>query len=294
MRKRLLFLALIVVLLLAMLPATAAAAPSRCDPIYHRVQRGETLYRIATRYGVSMWAIARASGITNLNVIYVGQVLVIPCGSTPTPTPPPSCIHIVRRGEWLSTIARRYGVSMWSIARANGISNPNLIYPGQRLVIPGCAPSPPPPPPSPPWPPPPSPPWPPPPPPPVPCSITPVMGFGRVWTRYASVRQKLGCPQAVEFAVDGAEQRFQHGIVIWREDKENVTVLYRNGRWGTLPDPWDDCHCYEPLTPHVGWPSTGRWEVQVSVQDFAGGSMLWTPCGGIYVLYNDGTWKHYD
>ena len=120
------------------------------------------------------------------------------------------------------------------------------------------------------------------------------MGFGRVWTRYASVRQKLGCPQAVEFTVDGAEQRFQHGIVIWREDKENVTVLYRNGRWGTLPDPWDDCQCYGPLTPHVGWPSTGRWEVTVSVQDFAGGSMLWTPCGGIYVLYSDGTWKHYD
>jgi hypothetical protein len=45
--------------------------------------------------------------------------------------------HYVRRGETLASIGRRYGVSYWAIAQANGISNPNLIYAGQRLVIPG-------------------------------------------------------------------------------------------------------------------------------------------------------------
>lgn len=286
MKRRLFFLILIAALLLAMLPVTAAAAPSACDPIYHWVRRGETLSGIAARYGVSMWAIARANGITNLNRIYVGQLLVIPCAA-PSP-PPPTCVHIVRRGEWLSRIARRYGVSLWAIVRANGIRNPNRIYPGQRLVIPGCRPYPPPPPPPPP-------PCPPPcPPPPIECSITPVMGFGRVWANHAEVRNRLRCPLAEEYSVDGAEQHFQRGIVIWREDKEQVYVLYRSGRWETRPDPWDDCRCYQPLIPDLGWPSTGRWEGKVSAQDFEGGTMLWTACGGIYVLYNDGTWQRYD
>ncbi|HNS02222.1 MAG TPA: LysM peptidoglycan-binding domain-containing protein [Anaerolineae bacterium] len=48
-------------------------------------------------------------------------------------------IHVVQRGETLSQIARRYGVSMAALAQANGISNPNFIYSGQRLTIPGAS-----------------------------------------------------------------------------------------------------------------------------------------------------------
>lgn len=44
----------------------------------HVVRRGETLYRIALNYGVSMWAIVRANNIANPNAIYAGQRLVIP------------------------------------------------------------------------------------------------------------------------------------------------------------------------------------------------------------------------
>jgi LysM repeat protein len=45
-------------------------------------------------------------------------------------------IHVVQRGEALSTIAHRYGINMWTLARMNGITNPNRIYVGQRLIIP--------------------------------------------------------------------------------------------------------------------------------------------------------------
>lgn len=48
-------------------------------------------------------------------------------------------IHVVQRGETLSQIAQRYGVSMSALAQANGISNPNFIYSGQRLRIPGAS-----------------------------------------------------------------------------------------------------------------------------------------------------------
>ena len=44
----------------------------------HTVVRGENLYRISLRYGVSMWAIAEVNNITNMNLIYAGQVLCIP------------------------------------------------------------------------------------------------------------------------------------------------------------------------------------------------------------------------
>ena len=48
-----------------------------------------------------------------------------------------SKVHVVKRGENLSRIARRYGTTVKAIAKANGIKNPNRIYTGQRLRIPG-------------------------------------------------------------------------------------------------------------------------------------------------------------
>jgi len=104
--------------------------------IIHIVQRGETMYSIARRYGVSMWTIARANGITNPNHIYVGQRLVIPTRR------PAGAVHIVQPGEILTRIAQRYGVDVWTLAQANNITNLNRIYVGQRLVIPGAAPPP--------------------------------------------------------------------------------------------------------------------------------------------------------
>lgn len=114
-----------------------APAPSPDTPSVHVVQAGENLYRIALRYGVSYQALAAANGIANPNHIYVGQRLTIPGGATPSPQPSPSGqTYTVRRGDTLSAIALRYGVSMWALARANGISNPSFIYVGQVLRIP--------------------------------------------------------------------------------------------------------------------------------------------------------------
>jgi LysM repeat protein len=119
--------------------------PSRPSPpctTIHVVRRGEYLKIIAPRYGVSVSAIVNANGLKNPNLIYPGQRLIIPCGTAPPPapkpTPEPGCtkIHVVKRGEYLKVIARRYGVSVSAIVNANGLKNPNLIYPGQRLKIP--------------------------------------------------------------------------------------------------------------------------------------------------------------
>nr|HID13836.1 LysM peptidoglycan-binding domain-containing protein [Anaerolineae bacterium] len=129
-------IALVIMMLVLLVSVVPTSAAPNEDGIVHIVQRGETLYGIARRYGVSMWTIARANGITNPNRIYVGQRLVIPTGQ------PVGTIHIVQQGENLFRIALHYGVSMWAIARANGIANINYIYVGQHLIIPGAAPLP--------------------------------------------------------------------------------------------------------------------------------------------------------
>lgn len=73
-----------------------------------------------------------------LSIALIIAVLVLLIGIVPTSASPNELdiVHIVQRGETLSAIAVRYGVNMWTIARANNIANPNRIYVGQRLIIP--------------------------------------------------------------------------------------------------------------------------------------------------------------
>jgi LysM repeat protein len=66
-----------------------------------------------------------------LSLLMVGTA-VMPAYAAPDER----AVHIVRRGETLYSIARSYGVNTWTLARANGIANPNRIYAGERLVIP--------------------------------------------------------------------------------------------------------------------------------------------------------------
>ncbi|MBN1205018.1 MAG: LysM peptidoglycan-binding domain-containing protein [Myxococcaceae bacterium] len=115
------------------------------------VQPGDTLFRIAQRFGTSVQAIAQANGISNPNWISVGQRLTIPTSQpqppAPAPVPPPApapapspgsqTTYTVQPGDTLSAIARRFGTSVQAIAQANGITNPDRISIGQRLTIPG-------------------------------------------------------------------------------------------------------------------------------------------------------------
>jgi len=121
-------------------PSTTPATPAAAPPVrpssaatYHVVQWGENLSRIARDYGTTVWGIAQANGISNINFIRAGQVLLIPvAGQEPQPTPK---LYVVQRGDTLSAIAVRFGTTIWTLTQANGLWNPNYIYVGQRLVI---------------------------------------------------------------------------------------------------------------------------------------------------------------
>lgn len=122
----------VVLALALLLSATLVPAASADGTIIHVVQRGETLYSIANRYGVNMYRIAEANGLTNLNAIYPGQRLIIPLGG-----PAPACpvYHRVARGENLTRIAARYGVTVRQIQTWNRLPNLDRIFVGQVLVI---------------------------------------------------------------------------------------------------------------------------------------------------------------
>lgn len=96
----------------------------------YTVQSGDTLSSIAAKFGTNYQALASLNGISNPNLIYVGQVLRVN-GSASTG----SVYYTVRAGDNLSAIASRYGTSYQSIAALNGLANPNLIYAGQTLKI---------------------------------------------------------------------------------------------------------------------------------------------------------------
>lgn len=133
-------LVLMVLSLLLVVGAQPAAASGK--KIIHVVKWGENLFRISLRYGTTVHAIAAANHIRNPNRIYAGQRLVIPTGKHHKKGG--GCYQCgggfwyrVHWGDTLSAIGWRYGVSPWAIAAANHLRNPNCIYAGQRLWIPG-------------------------------------------------------------------------------------------------------------------------------------------------------------
>lgn len=104
----------------------------------YTVVYGDTLSEIAAKYGVDTTTLASLNGITNPNLIYVGQVLKIPSSSNDniSSTNGNFKSYTVVAGDTLSEIAVKYGVSISDLAALNGISNINLIYVGQVLRIP--------------------------------------------------------------------------------------------------------------------------------------------------------------
>jgi membrane-bound lytic murein transglycosylase D len=118
----------------------------------HRVRPGETVSKIARHYGTSVGAITAENRLRNPHRIGVGTVLRIPrSGSAPPssskgqvrssskPTSSPSAggtvVHVVRRRETLTSIARRYNTTARQVASQNGLRSVHRIYPGQRLKI---------------------------------------------------------------------------------------------------------------------------------------------------------------
>lgn len=124
--------------------------PTPIAPPTYTVQPGNTLSQIALQFNTTVQTLVNLNHISNPNLIYVGQVLLLPTiasssntapihpPTTPAPLPhtqPAFITYTVQSGDTLSGIAFKYHTTVSALAELNHISNPNLIYIGQLLYI---------------------------------------------------------------------------------------------------------------------------------------------------------------
>ncbi len=124
----------------------------------YTVERGDSLWSIAKKHGISVAELAKANSVTTGTALKPGRKLIVP-GKVGAPAPAASeapaattvaasapaakpangevAKHTVANGESLGVIARHYGVSVGELAAANSITDPSKVRVGQQLVIPG-------------------------------------------------------------------------------------------------------------------------------------------------------------
>lgn len=104
----------------------------------HTVRSGDTLGGIARRHGISVAALAQINRLADPNLIRVGQVLTVPAGGSGSsgirPPAGAASTHVVRAGDTLGGIARRYAIPTSQIVAANGLTG-DRIYIGQQLRL---------------------------------------------------------------------------------------------------------------------------------------------------------------
>ncbi len=108
----------------------------------HRVQQGDTLSTIARKYGSSVYAIQQANGMGRGTLIRAGHTLKIPTASSAGYTAWDGKVdedgrvtHVVRGGDTLWAIARRYGTTPQQVASANGMHVDSTLHVGQKLTV---------------------------------------------------------------------------------------------------------------------------------------------------------------
>ena len=106
------------------------ASGDQAASLTHKVRRGDSLWKLASRYGTTVDRIKRDNGLRGDRLV-VGQRLTINSG-----VPAGARTYSVRRGDTIGKIARAHRTSLNAVLRANGLSRSSTIYPGQVLIIP--------------------------------------------------------------------------------------------------------------------------------------------------------------
>ena len=109
------------------------AQPVQSSDTTYIVQAGDTLSGIATRYGTTYQHLAAINGISNPDIIHVGDHIVI--DGVVSPQSSDDEYYTVQPGDTLSEIAARYGTTWQWLAEVNGIDTPDLIHPGTTIRV---------------------------------------------------------------------------------------------------------------------------------------------------------------
>lgn len=111
-------------------PSPVPVPPATQSGIYHTVQQGENMFRIARRYGITVDDIAAANDLADPGTVQAGQVLLIPI------SPPVGTVaYIVQPGDTLYSLARRFDMTVERLAQINGVGPSYEIKTGRPLII---------------------------------------------------------------------------------------------------------------------------------------------------------------
>ncbi len=142
---------------LAAVPLSVSSEPKMVatnEYFYYRIRRGDNLSVIAKRYRTSVSKLRRLNNLSNRAILSIGRRLKVPDpggaalysqnGAKAKPDRKQSSVarrsvsvHVVRRGENLSTIAQRYGTSVSKLLKLNNLSRRSIIKVGQRIKVRG-------------------------------------------------------------------------------------------------------------------------------------------------------------
>jgi len=137
--------------------AVEATAPAATAPATYSVAKGDNLWTIAKKNGVTVKQLTAANNLRADSRLSLGQKLlipgkaaapaaasavaevkpVVPAAAAPAAAPTAATVHVVKAGESLGTIAKKYQVKVGDIATANNIADPTKLRVGQSLKIPG-------------------------------------------------------------------------------------------------------------------------------------------------------------
>ena len=142
----------------ALSPAPVASAPVAGGR--YTIVAGDTISRIASRFGVTTQAVLTANGLGKSSIIYPGQTVAIPGSTAPaaapvvapvvvapvtaapvaaTPAPAAGASYTIVAGDNITKIAKKLGVTVQALLSANGLTASSIIYAGRTLVNPSAA-----------------------------------------------------------------------------------------------------------------------------------------------------------
>lgn len=124
-------------------------SPKETSWVKHKIRRGETVSTIASRYGVSQYAILESNSLKRRSKIYAGKTLIVPVPLDRNYSQSSSkknrkyaadgSVYVVRSGDTMWDIARAFGTTVNSLRRINYIGRGSRIYVGQKMKIPSNA-----------------------------------------------------------------------------------------------------------------------------------------------------------
>lgn len=105
----------------------------------YKVRKGDTLWSLARQFGTTVDEIARCNGIFDPNILNVDQILRIPINTNMDNNENNNSVvpvfHIVQKGDTLWQIAKKHNVTVADLINLNKLTNPDLIYPEQVLIV---------------------------------------------------------------------------------------------------------------------------------------------------------------